>query len=80
MTEYPAQPFVSSCEPARYTGDRANAGIRSPRCQARKIRTATSGKLPSCVHTTDKARPEAIRFYESLGFVASHEGMKRQFN
>lgn len=26
--------------------------------------------------TTDKARPDAIRFYESLGFVASHEGMK----
>lgn len=26
--------------------------------------------------TTDKARPDAKRFYESLGFVASHEGMK----
>jgi ribosomal protein S18 acetylase RimI-like enzyme len=26
--------------------------------------------------TTDKARPEALRFYESLGFTASHEGMK----
>lgn len=26
--------------------------------------------------TSDKTRPEAIRFYESLGFVASHEGMK----
>jgi GNAT superfamily N-acetyltransferase len=26
--------------------------------------------------TTDKARPEARRFYETLGFVASHEGMK----
>lgn len=26
--------------------------------------------------TTDKKRPEALRFYESLGFVASHEGMK----
>ena len=26
--------------------------------------------------TTDKTRPEAKRFYESLGFVASHEGMK----
>lgn len=26
--------------------------------------------------TTDKHRPEARRFYESLGFVASHEGMK----
>lgn len=26
--------------------------------------------------TTDKARPDALRFYESLGFTASHEGMK----
>lgn len=26
--------------------------------------------------TTDKKRPEALRFYEKLGFVASHEGMK----
>jgi GNAT superfamily N-acetyltransferase len=26
--------------------------------------------------TTDKKRPDALRFYESLGFVASHEGMK----
>lgn len=26
--------------------------------------------------TTDKARPDALRFYESLGFKATHEGMK----
>src|SRR5215212_3990609 len=26
--------------------------------------------------TTDKRRADAHRFYESLGFVASHEGMK----
>ena len=26
--------------------------------------------------TSDKQRPEAIRFYEKLGFVASHEGLK----
>lgn len=26
--------------------------------------------------TTDKQRPEARRFYEALGFVATHEGMK----
>lgn len=26
--------------------------------------------------TSDKARADAIRFYEQLGFVASHEGMK----
>ena len=26
--------------------------------------------------TTDKSREDAHRFYERLGFVASHEGMK----
>jgi len=26
--------------------------------------------------TTDKRRPEAIAFYERLGFAATHEGMK----
>lgn len=26
--------------------------------------------------TSDKARPDAIRFYQSLGFIASHEGLK----
>ena len=26
--------------------------------------------------TTDKSRPDALRFYERLGFIASHEGMK----
>ena len=26
--------------------------------------------------TTDKARPDALRFYESLGFEATHEGCK----
>ncbi len=30
--------------------------------------------------TSDKARPDAIRFYESLGFVASHEGLKRHLS
>lgn len=30
--------------------------------------------------TSDKTRADAIRFYESLGFVASHEGFKLQLN
>jgi len=29
--------------------------------------------------TTDKKRQEALRFYEKLGFRASHEGMKLHF-
>src|SRR5690606_4232885 len=28
--------------------------------------------------TTDKTRADAHRFYESLGFVATHDGMKRE--
>ena len=30
--------------------------------------------------TTDKSRSDAKRFYESLGFVASHEGLKLHLN
>ena len=26
--------------------------------------------------TSDKQRPEAIKFYEAVGFIATHEGMK----
>lgn len=29
--------------------------------------------------TTDKQRPEALKFYEKLGFSATHEGMKFHF-
>ena len=29
--------------------------------------------------TTDKQRPEALRFYEKLGFKNSHEGLKLRF-
>ena len=29
--------------------------------------------------TSDKKRPQAIQFYESFGFAATHEGMKMHF-
>ncbi|HAT36370.1 MAG TPA: GNAT family N-acetyltransferase, partial [Rhodospirillaceae bacterium] len=29
--------------------------------------------------TTDKGRPDAHRFYDSLGFEATHEGYKLSF-
>lgn len=29
--------------------------------------------------TSDKKRPDAIRFYEALGFKSTHEGMKMHF-
>jgi GNAT superfamily N-acetyltransferase len=38
-----------------------------------RARTAGCGLVQL---TTDKARPDALRFYERLGFAASHEGMK----
>jgi GNAT superfamily N-acetyltransferase len=37
-------------------------------CRARRCRIVQL--------TTDKSRADARRFYESLGFIASHEGMK----
>lgn len=39
---------------------------------------ARAGERGCCLVqlTTDKRRPDAKRFYERLGFVASHEGMK----
>jgi len=30
--------------------------------------------------TTDRKRPEALKFYKRLGFVASHEGLKLHFD
>ncbi len=30
--------------------------------------------------TTDKSRPDALRFYKKLGFEPSHEGMKMHLN
>ena len=30
--------------------------------------------------TTDKKRPEALKFYEKLGFTVSHEGLKMHFD
>lgn len=43
------------------------------------IERAKSKKAHVLQLTTDKNRPEAINFYEDLGFEASHEGMKLHF-
>jgi GNAT superfamily N-acetyltransferase len=43
-------------------------------------RVFDKAKLRGCALvqlTTNKARPEAHKFYESLGFVASHTGLKK---
>jgi GNAT superfamily N-acetyltransferase len=44
------------------------------------IQRATERSAHVLQLTTDKKRPDAKRFYESLGFVDSHEGMKLHLN
>ena len=43
------------------------------------IKRAQERKAHVLQLTTDKQRPEAIKFYLDLGFVDSHEGMKMHF-
>lgn len=43
------------------------------------IQRAKDNKAHVLQLTTDKKRPEAIKFYENLGFKSSHEGMKMHF-
>jgi GNAT superfamily N-acetyltransferase len=61
-------------------GVRIAAQMRSHGLGARMLQWAIErARLRGCHMvqlTTDKARPDALRFYEGLGFVASHEGMK----
>lgn len=44
------------------------------------IERAKEKKIPLIQLTTDKKRSDAMRFYEKLGFRASHEGMKLHLN
>lgn len=44
------------------------------------IKRAKERKAHVLQLTTDKQRPDALRFYEKLGFQASHEGMKLHLN
>ena len=61
-------------------GVRIDASVRSGGAGRRMIEWAIDRAKARGCHmvqlTSDKTRPDAIRFYESLGFVASHEGMK----
>lgn len=43
------------------------------------IKRAKDRKAHVLQLTTDKQRPKAIMFYEELGFISSHEGMKMHF-
>jgi len=44
----------------------------------RSLEIAKSHGASLAQFTTDKSRQDAHRFYERLGFVASHEGMKKE--
>lgn len=61
-------------------GVRVAADVRAGGIGRRMLRWAIERARARGCHvvqlTSDKARPDAIRFYESLGFVASHEGLK----
>jgi hypothetical protein len=58
--------------------DPNNELVERPRPEAAGVgdRTCTRKGCALVQLTSDKTRRDAIRFYESLGFVASHEGMK----
>lgn len=61
-------------------GVRVCSSVRSRGIGAAMIEWAVEqARQRGCVMvqlTTDKARDDALRFYERLGFVASHHGMK----
>ena len=66
-------------EGVRVASDRRSTGIGRDLIQ-HAIKRAQSRGCHLLQLTTDKMRPDALRFYESLGFVASHEGMKRRLD
>src|SRR3954470_5493810 len=63
-------------EAVRVTADRRGGGI-GRRLMAYAMGRARERNCRVVQLTTDKRRTDAHRFYESLGFVASHEGMKK---
>ena len=65
---------------ATIEGVRVEASLRSSGAGRRMLEGAIDRSRRRGCHlvqlTSDKSRPDAIRFYEALGFVASHEGLK----
>lgn len=62
-------------------GVRVAAGIRGHGVGQALVEWAVDRARERACHliqlTTDKTRPAALRFYEKLGFEATHEGLKR---
>jgi ribosomal protein S18 acetylase RimI-like enzyme len=63
-------------EGVRVAGDRRGSGI-GHRLLEHAFERARAQGAEMVQLTTDKRRPDALRMYESAGFVASHEGLKR---
>ncbi len=64
-------------EGVRVKSDVRNKGV-GQQLIAVAIRRARKHQCGIIQLTSDKTRPDAIRFYEKLGFVCSHEGLKLQ--
>jgi GNAT superfamily N-acetyltransferase len=62
-------------EGVRVSSDQRGQGLGG-RMIERAIEVARGQGCGLVQLTSDKRRPDAIRFYESLGFTASHEGLK----
>ncbi len=63
-------------ESVRVAADARGAGLGSQFIEWAVLKAAERG-CGLVQLTSDKRRADAIRFYERLGFVASHEGLKR---
>ena len=65
---------------AQIEGVRVARGHRSKGLGRRLLEVATQKARDHGCHlvqlTTDRRRPEALRFYQGLGFEASHDGLK----
>ena len=65
---------------AQIEGVRVSADLRGKKIGEQMIKWAIKKAASSGAHmvqlTTNKERPLAIKFYENLGFAATHRGMK----
>lgn len=79
LTLMPSLTFSGSTR-LQIEGVRVNASIRGQNLGQQMIEFAMNwGKEHGATIiqlTTNKERPDALKFYEKLGFKASHEGMK----
>jgi GNAT superfamily N-acetyltransferase len=62
-------------EGVRVSSDQRGQGLGG-RMIERAIEVARGQGCGLVQLTSDKRRPDAVRFYQSLGFTASHEGLK----